>query len=992
MDFYKEFIDKIKDHYSIESIISLDTNLTGTGILHGDHASLHSSENGRCLVVYPDTDSWFCFNCGNGGDIFEYEMSKTGESFLEVAERLAASAGITVPNINDSDSELRSTKRKIYDCLTEASLMFHKNLSEEQRSIFFEKGNMWYDPIKEEEVPSYGFTNATIDRYLIGLIPTNTTFILNTLIEKYGETIVLETGLFGKDETSENIFCYMPGRLSFPYFKNGKVVYLIGRITEFSPDARKNKPERQKYKKLRKTQYIENAFFYEEDSIRSSDYFIITEGVTDCISVRQVGIPCTSPVTVRFRKNDYEKIASMIKKTQTIYICNDFEYDKTGTKEGAGISGAESIARELEKYEKRVKIITLPLESGKNKIDLNDYLQNHTKEDFENLMKSASDIVEFKIGITKKLKDSCKIDNSELADRIKSILSHVASYDPIKQVQYKNMISKELNIPKKDINDFIKSVEPKHEETKQNDNPIIETINIMDIVVQPEKEPEWISPAQVFTDKKAYYLVYMMTKENEEIPVFITSDMEMLSYTKDTLDKEDMVIKDMYIKKKITKDGILTFLSPPTNRRRWGISSEYDYNVFQWISDDPICNTINPFLVYNKIKNHINKYVEFQEDKCYDSFMALWVMHTYCFQLFDSCCYGFVHGIKGSGKSHTLDILDDIVFNSEKGDHFTEAAIYRSIEQDSCTLLVDEAEGLNKENENGIQTHELEIYKAGYKKKGSVSRCVPNGDDYRVSKFSAYSPKFFGNIKGLEKVLEDRTVTIPIFRATKKITEYDYETIKKETAPIRNGLYVMSLKYWKEIKDIYRNLESVENLSNRHREIWKPIWTMAKIVDKYSYGSTDTFDGMKDLAMEVKREKESREQDEELYMKLLPSIWDYMASASPETIMEENELMYKLVSLVNYIRDQEEWDKYPKWLENVLPKELKKVGVIPDLKDHKKRIRTNGRREWYIKIDSGKLKNIMMKHGIPTPSKNSNIKKPDEPVLNKEHNISDFEF
>ena len=35
---------------------------------------------------------------------------------------------------------------------------------------------------------------------------------------------------------------------------------------------------------------------------------LITEGITDAISARQAGIPCISPVTTRFRKQDIPKL------------------------------------------------------------------------------------------------------------------------------------------------------------------------------------------------------------------------------------------------------------------------------------------------------------------------------------------------------------------------------------------------------------------------------------------------------------------------------------------------------------------------------------------------------------------------------------------------------------------------------------------------------------------------------------------------------------
>jgi hypothetical protein len=57
--------------------------------------------------------------------------------------------------------------------------------------------------------------------------------------------------------------------------------------------------------------HVANETFYNEDAVRGADELLITEGVTDCISALQVGVPCISPVTVRFRKQDHRKLVAL---------------------------------------------------------------------------------------------------------------------------------------------------------------------------------------------------------------------------------------------------------------------------------------------------------------------------------------------------------------------------------------------------------------------------------------------------------------------------------------------------------------------------------------------------------------------------------------------------------------------------------------------------------------------------------------------------------
>src|SRR5438128_1443822 len=43
----------------------------GSNVYQGGHDGVHDSKNGQCLTVWPVTNSWKCFNCGQGGDVID---------------------------------------------------------------------------------------------------------------------------------------------------------------------------------------------------------------------------------------------------------------------------------------------------------------------------------------------------------------------------------------------------------------------------------------------------------------------------------------------------------------------------------------------------------------------------------------------------------------------------------------------------------------------------------------------------------------------------------------------------------------------------------------------------------------------------------------------------------------------------------------------------------------------------------------------------------
>lgn len=243
---------------------------------------------------------------------------------------------------------------------------------------------------EDEKPPSftvYGLSDQTIEELKIGFSPNNERIIEYLCSLGFTQNDLLLSGLFVK-VSEDKIVPFFKGRLMFPYWKNGRVVYFIGRETFFTDD---NKYERdRKYKKLlthsEKRPYISkvvsNKYFYNEDAAYKAKEILITEGVTDCIAAKQAGIPCISPVTTSFRDRDLPKLLELTKRCESVYICNDVEENKSGEK------GAVKTALKLEEAGRNVYIVTLP-SNGSDKVDLNDFLKQNPPGAFRELMDNA---------------------------------------------------------------------------------------------------------------------------------------------------------------------------------------------------------------------------------------------------------------------------------------------------------------------------------------------------------------------------------------------------------------------------------------------------------------------------------------------------------------------------------------------------------------------------------------------------------------------------
>ncbi|HUS49144.1 MAG TPA: hypothetical protein VMZ91_03210, partial [Candidatus Paceibacterota bacterium] len=222
------------------------------------------------------------------------------------------------------------------------------------------------------EMKKRGFIKETIENFKIGLFDGS--------IKKYMDTT------YSKDDLQKAGFINKKGNWSFdkrivyPYLdQNNKPKYFIYRLIDSKPDFNKEA----KYIKQIKTIYVKEIPFGLNSiyTLRKKP-LIITEGMTDAISVIQANYPCLSPITVRIKKLDIEKMINYCKRFKKVVVINDNEKlkkDKDGEKENTGLRGAIDTLKVLIKHNIICFIGIIPNPEKLEKVDLDDYLKPDLK-------------------------------------------------------------------------------------------------------------------------------------------------------------------------------------------------------------------------------------------------------------------------------------------------------------------------------------------------------------------------------------------------------------------------------------------------------------------------------------------------------------------------------------------------------------------------------------------------------------------------------------
>lgn len=464
---FNSLLDEIKSRLDIETVATelYHVKKSSKG-LQGDHAPVHSSKGGVCLTIYQESQSWYCWHCERGGDvldllgvsIFGERYEPTGDMFAETLKEASKRTGVTLKPPSKKELELQAQAARLFPLLTDAAQFFNEQLNKCPEMLKF---------IDDK----YGFTPGLIKKRLIGFAPIDSMELPKYLATK-GYT---EAEMKAASIVNRGGYCRYQGRIMFPYWASGKVVYFAARQTELTPPEKDGRPI-SKYKKLTTAtpdqpqiaEIIRNDNILGIDLLREArkrGYVVVAEGLPDQLAVEMIGEPAISPVTTSFNAAQKEQLAGLCKGLK-VYIANDNEVNK------AGETGALSTARFLEKAGIPTYLITLPLPDGADKIDACEFIKANGGEAFNALRKKALRLPHYLLQNTQFAEDT-----EEKADQIEDLaeLAYTAKLDALTFSKFQEAVSKRADVDSRIVATIFKA---KKAELDQETAEAVETAEL----------------------------------------------------------------------------------------------------------------------------------------------------------------------------------------------------------------------------------------------------------------------------------------------------------------------------------------------------------------------------------------------------------------------------------------------------------------------------------------------------------------------------------
>ncbi|MEE0060433.1 MAG: DNA primase [Acutalibacteraceae bacterium] len=213
----EEFLQELRDRNDITDVVSSYVTLKKAGRLYSGRCPFHN-EKTPSFYVYPDTQSFYCFGCGAGGEAITFIKKIENLDYIDAVKLLAQRAGMNMPQDSYDDS-MAKLKRRIYEINRETARFFHNNLISPigQSGLAYLKGR--------------GLTDKTIRRFGLGFAGDNGFELINHLRDKgYTDSEMIQANVAYKSKNGYTVSRFF-NRVMFPIIDlRGNVIAFGGRI------------------------------------------------------------------------------------------------------------------------------------------------------------------------------------------------------------------------------------------------------------------------------------------------------------------------------------------------------------------------------------------------------------------------------------------------------------------------------------------------------------------------------------------------------------------------------------------------------------------------------------------------------------------------------------------------------------------------------------------------------------------------------------------
>ena len=408
------------------------------------------------LQVNPERQSFKCWVCDYGGDVFSFVMRTENLEFREALDLLAERAGINLqppqhahiePGGSSPRSDPSTEKRTLYRVAAWAENEFHRCLLESPEA---EPGRIY--------LAERGLNAETIDRFKLGFAPNRWDWILERARGTEWTPPLLErVGLLRRKELGGGFYDWFRGRVMFSIRDSrSRPVAFGGRVLPQLADERSakyiNSPETPLFSKSRELYGLDVA----RENFKAADGVIVMEGYTDALMAHQHGIDNCVAVLGTALGEPHLRILRRDTEIVTLVL----DGDAAGQRRTSEI--LDAMLALFEKNQIDLRILILP-----GGVDPCDFIATHGSDQFRALLATAVDALEHKFKVVTNGLDTLT-DTHRASQAAEQLLGTLAQLRPtgagassttlLREEQMLSRIARRFHLPEEKLRSRLNSI------------------------------------------------------------------------------------------------------------------------------------------------------------------------------------------------------------------------------------------------------------------------------------------------------------------------------------------------------------------------------------------------------------------------------------------------------------------------------------------------------------------------------------------------------
>ena len=385
--------EQVRDAVDFADLVGSRVELQRSGVNQLKGLCPFHDERTPSFGINPVDKVYYCFGCGEGGDLFEFVMKTEGMDFKSALEYLADRYNVTLEVLDEDPraAERRRQRERLYELLERTTQYYERYLWESQEA----------GPAREY-LAERGLGEEVLRTYRVGYAPSAwDKVLLVTRRAGFSQEELIAAGLVIRSERSKGrVYDRFRRRIIFPLADmRGRVVGFGARAmaTDEHGGAKYiNSPESDIFHKGR---ILYGAHLARGAAAKAASV-IVTEGYTDVIALHQAGL--ANAICIMGTSLTEDQVGELVRLAPRSVLALD-----------ADNAGQEAMLRAAKVAEgRKLELRVAQLPPGRDPAEL---VQQEGPEAVTGLVAASVPFVRFRID---RLLDQGDLDDAEGQDRV----------------------------------------------------------------------------------------------------------------------------------------------------------------------------------------------------------------------------------------------------------------------------------------------------------------------------------------------------------------------------------------------------------------------------------------------------------------------------------------------------------------------------------------------------------------------------------------------